>query len=185
MFQKDMWPFAWEHPPKVSSCREWLCWALRLLGPFVNFSGLHLNATCIDHVTHLRSLTRELFDRTISEVEVEVADLCFFSSFVWLFVYVFESFDYIKVLHPWAWVWCRGFLLANAAAMMVMELESRFPPSDVMDAQSIVYPQFWLELGHEDKLTGYMNILKQTHGHTKNISSAPHVMIHVQQCWVV
>jgi hypothetical protein len=66
-------------------------------------------------------------------------------------------------------------LLADAAAMMAMELESRFPPSEVMDALSIVYPQFWLEPGHEDKLTGYMNTLKQTYGHTRDISSAPHV----------
>ena len=44
-----------------------------------------------------------------------------------------------------------------------------------MDALSIVYPQFWLELGHEDKLTGYMNTLKQTYGHTRDIFSALHV----------
>ena len=59
--------------------------------------------------------------------------------------------------------------------MMVMELGSRFPPSEVMDALSIVYPQFWLEPGHEDKLTGYMNILKQTYTHTKEFCSATHV----------
>ena len=67
------------------------------------------------------------------------------------------------------------FLLADAAAMMVMELGSRYPPNEVMDALSIVYPQFWLELGHEDKLTWYMNTLKQTYAHTKDISSATHV----------
>ena len=44
-----------------------------------------------------------------------------------------------------------------------------------MDALSIVYPQIWLELGHEDKLTRYMNTLTQTYGHTKDISNAPHV----------
>ena len=66
------------------------------------------------------------------------------------------------------------FCIANAAAMMVMELGSRFPPCEVMDALSIVYPQFWLEPGHEDKLTGYMNTLKQTYAHTKD-SSATHV----------
>ena len=39
----------------------------------------HLNATCIDHVTYLRSfVTKELFDRTISEVKVEVAGMCLF-----------------------------------------------------------------------------------------------------------
>ena len=67
------------------------------------------------------------------------------------------------------------FLLADAATMMVMELGSRYPPSEVMDALSIVYPQFWLELGPEDKLTWYMNTLKQTYAHTKDISSATHV----------
>jgi hypothetical protein len=67
------------------------------------------------------------------------------------------------------------FFIANAATMMVMELGSRFPPSEVMDVFSIVYPQFWLESGHEDKLTGYMNILKQIYAHTKGFSSATHV----------
>ena len=56
--------------------------------------GSHLNATCIDYVTYLRSfVTRELFNRTISEVKVEVVSMC-------LFFYVFISFDYIEVLHP-------------------------------------------------------------------------------------
>ena len=41
------------------------------------------------------------------------------------------------------------FLLANAAAMMVMELGSRFSPSEVMDALSIIYLQFWLEPGYD------------------------------------
>ena len=44
-----------------------------------------------------------------------------------------------------------------------------------MDVLSIVYLQFWLEPGHENKLTGYMNTLKQTYGRTKDISSAAHV----------
>ena len=35
--------------------------------------------------------------------------------------------------------------------------------------------QFWLEPWHEDKLTGYMNTLKQTYAHTKDLSSATHV----------
>ena len=66
-------------------------------------------------------------------------------------------------------------MLVDAATMMVMELESRFPPSEVMDALSIVYPQFLLEPGHEDKLPGHMNTLKQTYGHPRDMSSAPHV----------
>jgi hypothetical protein len=66
-------------------------------------------------------------------------------------------------------------IIADAAVMMVMELESRFPPSEIMDALSIVYPQFWLQPGHEDKLTGYMNTLMQTYAHTKDFSSATHV----------
>ena len=66
------------------------------------------------------------------------------------------------------------FLLASAA-MMVMELKRRFSIYEVMDALAIVYPQFWLELGHEDKLTRYMNTLKQNYGRTKDISSATHV----------
>ena len=49
------------------------------------------------------------------------------------------------------------FFIANAAAMMVMDLGNRFSPSEVMDALCIVYPQFWLEPGHENKLTWYMN----------------------------
>jgi hypothetical protein len=34
---------------------------------------------------------------------------------------------------------------------------------------------FGLRQGHEDKLTRYMNTLKQTFGHPKDISSAPRV----------
>ena len=67
------------------------------------------------------------------------------------------------------------FLLVDAPTMMVMELESRLSPSEVMDVLSIVYFQIWLEPGHENKLTGYMNTLKQTYGRTKDISSATHV----------
>ena len=41
--------------------------------------GSHLNATCVDHVTHLRSfVTREVFDRTVLEVKVEIAGMCLF-----------------------------------------------------------------------------------------------------------
>ena len=58
---------------------------------------------------------------------------------------------------------------------MVMELGSRVFPSEVMDALSIVYPQFWLERGHDPKLTWYMNTLKQKYAYTKDISSAIHV----------
>jgi hypothetical protein len=57
--------------------------------------------------------------------------------------------------------------------MMVMELQSRFPPSEVMDALSIVYPQFWIEPGHEDKLTCHMNTLKAKFCVPKQISSTP------------
>ena len=45
------------------------------------------------------------------------------------------------------------------------------PPSDVIAALSIMYPPFWLEQGHKDKLTCYMTILKATFGHLRNISS--------------
>lgn len=33
-----------------------------------------------------------------------------------------------------------------------------------------MYPPFWLEQGHKDKLTCYMTILKATFGHLRNIS---------------
>lgn len=60
--------------------------------------------------------------------------------------------------------------------MMLMELKTMFPPSEVMGALSIRYSQILLELGHEDKLTRFTNTLKQTYnGHTKDISTAPHV----------
>ena len=64
---------------------------------------------------------------------------------------------------------CVGFVIEDVATKMVMELESRFTLSDVMDAISMVYPQFWHELGHEDKLTCYMTPFKDTYGHSKNI----------------
>ena len=58
------------------------------LSPLANS---HLNATCIDHITHMRSfVTKELFDITISKVKVEVAGMCLFSVlFVCLCFYIF------------------------------------------------------------------------------------------------
>jgi hypothetical protein len=65
----------------VSRCVEHLVFEAHLS----TSAGSHLNATCVDHVTHLKSfVTRELFDRTISEVKVEVAGMYFY-----LFIYVF------------------------------------------------------------------------------------------------
>jgi hypothetical protein len=82
---------------------------------------------------------------------------------------MYPGFAFMSMgLMPW-------YLLADVAAMMVMELESRIPLSEVMDALSIVYPQFWLEPGYEDNLTGYMNTLNQTYAYTKDFSSATHV----------
>jgi hypothetical protein len=153
----------------VNDCIEHLVFEAHLLPS----AGSHLNATCVDHVTHLRSfVTRELFDRTISEVKVEVAGMCLF--LVLFFIYVFilyevfasMSMDLMQMLM---------LIIADVVAMMVMEMESRFPPSEVMDALSIVYPQFWLQPGHKDKLTEYMHTLKQTYAHTKDFSSATHV----------
>jgi hypothetical protein len=43
-------------------------------------------------------------------------------------------------------------LLVVAAMKMTMELEQRFPPSQVMDALNIVYPQFWLAEVNEIEL---------------------------------
>ena len=61
--------------PDVNDCVEHLVF----LAHFSTLAGSHLNATCVDHVTHLRSfVTRELFARTISEVKVEVAGMCLF-----------------------------------------------------------------------------------------------------------
>ena len=60
-------------------------------------AGSHLNVTCVDHVTHLRSfMTRELFDRTISEVKVKVAGMC-------LFVYAMKAMD--THIHPLTKLW--------------------------------------------------------------------------------
>ena len=61
--------------PYVNDCVEYLVFEANLS----TSTGSHLNATCINHVTYLRSfVTRELFDRTISEVKVEVVDMCLF-----------------------------------------------------------------------------------------------------------
>ena len=61
--------------PDVNDCVEHLVFEAHLS----TSAGSHLNATCVDHVTHLRTfVTRELFDRTISEVKLEVAGMCLF-----------------------------------------------------------------------------------------------------------
>ena len=49
--------------PDVNDCVEHLVFEAHLSTSV----GYHLNATCIHHVTHLRSfVTREVFDQTIS-----------------------------------------------------------------------------------------------------------------------
>jgi len=61
--------------PDVNDCVEHLVFEAHLS----TSAGSHLNATCIDHITHLKSfVTRELFDITISDVKVEVAGMCLF-----------------------------------------------------------------------------------------------------------
>lgn len=64
-------------------------------------------------------------------------------------------------------------MLANATTTMVMEWQSRFPLSDVVDAPSIVYPLFWIKLGHVDKLTCHVHTLKPTFYHRENTSRTP------------
>lgn len=59
----------------------------------------------------------------------------------------------------------------NFGAMMFMELETIFPPNEIMHALSIGYSQLFLE----DKLTWYINTLKQIYGHLKDNFVAPHV----------
>jgi hypothetical protein len=61
--------------PDVNYCVEHLVFEAHLS----TSTGSHLNTIYVDHVTHLRSfVTRELFDRTVSEVKVEVAGMCLF-----------------------------------------------------------------------------------------------------------
>ena len=115
-------------------------------------------------------------------MKVKIACMCLF---LVLFVYVFCIFWLYQGFASMSMDLMCWFFIADTVAMMVMELESRFSPSAVMDALSIVYFQFWLEPGNEDKLTEYMNTLKQTYAHIKD-SLALHIfVIHVQQCWVL
>ena len=61
--------------PDVNECVEHLVFEVHLSTSACS----HLNATCVDHVIYLRTfVTRELFDRTISEVKVEVVNMCWF-----------------------------------------------------------------------------------------------------------
>ena len=122
--------------PNMNDCVEHLVFEAHLSTSV----GSHLNATCIDYVTYLRSfVTRELFNRTISEVKVEVVSMCLFLVLFFLCFYFFWLYRGIASISMGLMCW---FLLADAAAMMVMELESKFSPSKVMDALSTVYPRF-------------------------------------------
>ena len=73
--------------PDVNDCVEHLIFEAHLS----TSAGSHLIADCVDHVTHLRNfVTKELFDRTISEVKVEVVGMClFFVLFVCLCFCIF------------------------------------------------------------------------------------------------
>jgi hypothetical protein len=59
-----------------------------------------------------------------------------------------------------------------AAAKMAMELEQRFPSSQIMDVLSIVYPQFWLADMSERALQLYLGVIKKFFGHTKEVETS-------------
>lgn len=58
-------------------------------------------------------------------------------------------------------------VVVDATTTIVMELEGRVPPSAVMDVMSILYPQAWMEDGHEDKLLHRIVVLKANFGQTR------------------
>lgn len=64
-------------------------------------------------------------------------------------------------------------MIVDAVAKIVMELESQLPPSNVMDALFIMYPQLWPSSAYQDMHTYYMITLKATLGHPRNIPSVP------------
>lgn len=59
------------------------------------------------------------------------------------------------------------------------------PQRDVIHALFIVYPQFWLELGHKYKVTCYMTMLKAAVGYSRNISQVFLLCMQLaQQFWM-
>jgi hypothetical protein len=69
--------------PDLNDCVEHLVFEAHLS----TSTDSHLNATCVDHVTHLKSfVTRELFDRIISEVKVKVAGMYLFYFILFLII---------------------------------------------------------------------------------------------------
>ena len=46
------------------------------------------------------------------------------------------------------------------ATKMIIELQQRFPSNQIMDAFSIVYPQFWLGEVNEAELQRHFGVLK-------------------------
>ena len=108
--------------PNVNDCVEYLIFEAHLS----TSTGSHLNATCLNHVTHLKNfVTRELFDRTISEVKVEAACMyLFLFLFICLCFCIFQLYRGFTSMSMGLMCW---FWYVDAAAMMVMELKSRFP----------------------------------------------------------
>jgi hypothetical protein len=60
-----------------------------------------------------------------------------------------------------------------AATKMIMELQQRFPSSQIMDAFCIVYPQFWLGEVNEVELQRHLGVLKVVFGQQKEIQTSP------------
>lgn len=57
----------------------------------------------------------------------------------------------------------------RTATLMIGELQRRFPENHVMNATSIVYPQFWLKADWEELLPTNMQILKEAFGKEKEV----------------
>lgn len=61
-----------------------------------------------------------------------------------------------------------------AAMKMTMELEQCFPPSHIMNAISILYPQFSLTKANELELLQHLAVIKNIFGHPKKMETTPY-----------
>jgi hypothetical protein len=52
---------------------------------------------------------------------------------------------------------------------LIQELKSRFPRHDVLDAHSVVYPQYWLSPDADSNFTKHLHVLKRFYGEPKAI----------------
>lgn len=130
----------------TSGC-EWLCWAFGIRGSFVHFSRVtpQWNGHGSYH-SHEDIHNTRIIQCCHHKGEAKVANmyslnLAFFFFLSFLCPFMFIMFKCFVLCMK---VWCIGLMIVNATIMLVITLESWFPPNNVMDAIFHCFPSVFV-----------------------------------------